>query len=79
MKKFWIAALIRAIRTMAETALAYIGTAALLDEVNWLGVLSAAAMGGIISVLMAIATGLPEADALVGSGNSEDRRDKPKG
>ena len=61
MKNFIRAALIRALRTMAETALTYIGTAALLSEVNWLGVLSSAAMGGIIAILMAIITGLPEA------------------
>ena len=62
MKNFWKATLIRAVRTMAESALAYIGTAALMSEVNWLGVLSAAGMGGILSVLMAVATGLPEAE-----------------
>lgn len=59
-KDFWEAALIRAIRTAAECALTYIGTAAMLHEVNWLGVLSAAGMGAVTSVLMAIATGLPE-------------------
>ena len=57
---FWKAAMIRAVRTMAECALAYIGTATMLHEVNWLGVLSSAAMGGVVSVLMAISTGLPE-------------------
>ena len=62
MKNFWKATLIRAVRTMAESALAYIGTAALMSEVNWLGVLSAAGMGGVLSVLMAVATGLPEAE-----------------
>lgn len=59
--EFWKAAMIRAVRTMAECALAYIGTATMLHEVNWLGVLSSAAMGGVVSVLMAISTGLPEA------------------
>lgn len=61
MKKFIKAAAIRAVRTMAECALAYIGSAALVSEVDWLGVLSSAAMGGIISILLAVATGLPEA------------------
>ena len=60
-RKFWEAATIRAFRTMAECALAYIGTATMLHEVNWWGVLSSAAMGGVVSILMAIATGLPEA------------------
>ena len=59
-KEFWKAAAIRAVRTMAECALAYIGTATMLHEVNWIGVLSSAAMGGVVSVLMAISTGLPE-------------------
>lgn len=59
-KDFWEAAITRAIRTAAECALTYIGTAAMLHEVNWLGVLSSAAMGAITSVLFAIATGLPE-------------------
>lgn len=59
--EFWKAAAVRAVRTMAECALAYIGTATMLHEVNWLGVLSSAAMGGVVSILMAVATGLPEA------------------
>ena len=59
--EFWKAAMIRAVRTMAECALAYIGTATMLHEVNWLGVLSSASMGGVVSILMAVATGLPEA------------------
>lgn len=58
---FWKAAMIRAVRTMAECALAYIGTTTMLHEVNWWGVLSSAAMGGVVSILMAISTGLPEA------------------
>lgn len=63
-KKYWIdwlkAAGIRAIRTFAEAALAYIGTSAIvLSDVNWVGVLSAGAFGAIISILMAL-TGLPE-------------------
>lgn len=61
-KKFFTAAGIRCIRTFAECALAYIGTAALLTEVNWLCVLSAGVMGAIVSFLMALATGLPEVD-----------------
>lgn len=54
------AALIRAVRTFAEAALAYIGTGALLvGDVNWLGVLSAGLMGAVTAVLIALA-GLPE-------------------
>lgn len=59
-KEFWKAALIRAIRTIAQTAIATIGTTALISEVNWLQVASASALAGILSVLNSIATGLPE-------------------
>lgn len=58
--KFWKAACVRAIRTAAEAALTYIGTAYMLNQVNWWGVLSSAAMGAVVSVLLALATGLPE-------------------
>lgn len=61
-EKFWKACAIRMVRTFAESALAYIGTGAvLIGDVNWLGVLSAGAMGAAISFLMALA-GLPEVD-----------------
>lgn len=59
-KKWLKAALIRAVRTFAEAALAYIGTGALvLGDVNWLAVLSAGAFGFICAMLLALA-GLPE-------------------
>ena len=59
--KAWAkAALIRAIRTFAEAALAYIGTGAVvLGDVNWLAALSAGAFGFVTAVLLALA-GLPE-------------------
>lgn len=58
--KEWIkAAGIRAIKTIAQTAVATIGTSMVLDEVNWLMVGSAALLAGILSVLTSIA-GLPE-------------------
>lgn len=61
--KSWIkAAGIRAIRTFAQTALATIGTAAMLGGVNWVAVGSAAAMAAILSILTSIA-GLPEVKA----------------
>lgn len=59
-KAFWRAALIRAIRTICQTAIATIGTTALIEEVNWLLVLSSAALAGLLSILNSIATGLPE-------------------
>lgn len=61
-KKFWKASIIRAIRTIAQTAIATIGTAFVLSDVNWGMVVSASVLAGILSVLTSIATGLPEAD-----------------
>ena len=59
MKALLKAGAVRAIRTVAQTALATIGTATLMGEVDWLMVASASALAGIISLLMSIA-GLPE-------------------
>ena len=59
-RDFWIAALNRAIRTVAQTAIATIGTAALMSEVNWTAVASASVLAGILSILTSISTGLPE-------------------
>ena len=59
-KEFWKAAGIRAIRTVAQAAIATIGASALITEVNWLQVLSASALAGVLSILNSIATGLPE-------------------
>lgn len=58
-KKWLKAAGIRAVKTMAQTAIATIGSAAVLSEVNWPVVLSASAAAGVLSVLTSIA-GLPE-------------------
>lgn len=61
-KKWLKAAAIRAVRTVAQSALASVGTAAVLGDVNWLMVGSAAALAGILSVLTSVVTGLPEAE-----------------
>lgn len=58
-KNWWKAAFVRALRTVAQTAVATIGTAALIERVNWLAVLSASALAGILSLLTSLA-GLPE-------------------
>lgn len=58
--EFWKAAFIRAAHTMAQTAIATIGAASMLSDVNWGVVLSASAVAGILSILKSIAVGLPE-------------------
>lgn len=59
-KEWFYAAGVRALRTFAQSALAYIGTNALLvTDVNWICVASAGAMGALLSLLMSL-SGLPE-------------------
>ncbi|MEE3458253.1 MAG: holin [Candidatus Faecousia sp.] len=58
-RTWWKAAFVRALRTVAQTAVATIGTAALIERVNWLAVLSASALAGVLSLLTSLA-GLPE-------------------
>jgi hypothetical protein len=62
MKEFWKAAGSRAVRTMAQTAIATMGTSAFMQDINWYLVGSASLLAGIISVLTSIATGLPEVE-----------------
>ncbi len=50
---------IRAVKTVAQTAVATIGTSAVLGEVNWVAVVSASALAGILSMLTSVG-GLPE-------------------
>lgn len=58
-KKLAKAAGIRAVKTVAQTAVGVIGASALVSEVNWLTVVSAAALAGVVSLLTSVA-GLPE-------------------
>lgn len=58
-KKWLKAAAIRAVKTVAQTAVATIGTSAVLGEVNWAVVASASALAGVLSLLTSVA-GLPE-------------------
>lgn len=58
--KEWLkAAIVRAAKTVAQTAVASIGTTAVMSEVNWLAVVSASLLAGVLSILTSIA-GLPE-------------------
>ena len=60
-KKWWKAAGIRALKTICQTALASIGSAAVIESVNWLTVLSASVLAGLLSLLTSLA-GLPEVE-----------------
>jgi len=58
-KRWWKAAGIRALKTICQTAVATIGTATVMEEVNWLMIASASILAGILSLLTSLA-GLPE-------------------
>lgn len=58
-KKWWKAAGIRSVRTMAQTAVATIGASTLVTEIDWLAVGSATLLAGVLSILTSI-SGLPE-------------------
>lgn len=58
-KLWWKAAGVRAVKTIAQTCIATIGASALLSDVNWITVLSTAALAGVLSLLTSVA-GLPE-------------------
>ncbi len=60
------AAAIRAVKTMAQTAVAVIGTGAVLSEVDWRMVVSSAAVAGVVSILTSIA-GIPEVTEMKGN------------
>ena len=64
--KAWLkAAGIRAIKTVAQTAVATIGTAAVINQVNWLMVVSASTLAGVLSMLTSVA-GIPEVETKEG-------------
>ena len=62
-KKWIIAALIRALRTFAQTFVGFIAVGAALEEVQWLRALSVSGAAFVLSILTSLATGLPEAEA----------------
>jgi hypothetical protein len=61
-KKFLVAALIRAVRTFAQTFVSMIGVGAAFSEVDWLRALSVSGVAFVLSILTSLATGLPEVD-----------------
>lgn len=61
-KQWFVAAGVRSLKTVCQTAVATIGTAAVMGDVNWMMVLSASVLAGILSMLTSVA-GLPEVDA----------------
>ena len=73
-RKWWKAAGVRALKTVAQTAVASIGTALVLEQVNWLMVVSASLLAGVLSLLTSIA-GLPEGKQdyiITGQGGDDD-------
>lgn len=62
MKKWIKCAAIRAIRTVAQTFIATIGTAAVMSDVNWVYVASASCLAGIVSLATSAVLGLPEVE-----------------
>lgn len=68
--EWWKCAGIRAGKTFCQTAIATIGTTAMLTEVNWLAVLSASALAGLLSILTSLA-GLPEVEKKKADDNDE--------
>ena len=62
LKKFALAALIRAVRTFAQTFAGCIAVGAALEEVQWLRALSVSGAAFVLSILTSLATGLPEVE-----------------
>ena len=67
-KEWWKAAGIRAIKTLCQTAIALIGTTAVMEQVNWIAVGSASLLAAILSLLTSLA-GLPEVKEEAGNGS----------
>ena len=63
-KDFWEKALIRALRTFAQTFVSMIGVGAAFQEVDWLRALSVSGVAFVLSILTSLATGLPEVEKI---------------
>lgn len=61
-KSFWKAAIVRMVKTIAQTALSLLTVGQAVLDVDWLNVISVSAVAGLISLLTSIATGLPEVE-----------------
>lgn len=61
-KEFMIAALIRAVRTFAQTFISMIAVGAAFSEIDWLRVLSVSGVAFVLSIMTSLATGLPEVE-----------------
>jgi len=61
-KKWAVAALIRALRTFAQTFVGFIAVGAALEEIQWLRALSVSGAAAVLSILTSLATGLPEVE-----------------
>lgn len=59
-KDFWVSAGNRSLRTLCQTAVSLLGVSAFMSDVDWVQVVSASVLAGIVSILTSIATGLPE-------------------
>ena len=59
-KKFIKAASIRAVKTVAQTAISLIGVSTFMSDVDWVSIASASALSGILSILTSISAGIPE-------------------
>lgn len=79
-KEFLNKAIIRAIRTICQTALSFLAVGMTLSEVNWIVLMSTSILAGFISILTSVVTGLPEAnvDGAIGELTVVDGNDGPQ-
>lgn len=73
---WWKAAIIRAIKTIAQTAVGMITVGAAISEINWLHILSVSLVAGLVSLLTSIATDLPEVSLALAQESKEELKAK---